>query len=225
MIRHWGFACLSASLGLALACEKGSNVEAETRDLAEAQKNTGNVAQDLEAQLEKARAEVVELEKKLGLAREGITDDVLQQRAELQQALDSQRRELQEDINEAQREAQALNKDTDRAIQQLQQTQAQVDNRLDTEANIPPVEQPLDSPTREEIAPVRGVDTPPPPAPPVEEPTTTSPASPPPALPPAASPPAPSSPAPAPDPAVPPPSAPAAPPSTDPAPVAPVPAP
>ena len=219
MIRHWGFACLSASLGLALACEKGSNVEAETRDLAEAQNNTGNVTKDLEGQLEKARAEVVALETKLGLAREGITDDVLEQRRELQRALEAQRRELQDDIKEAQQEAQALHQDTDRAILQLQQTQAQVENHLDTQTDAVLGETPpMESPLREEIAPVRGVDSPPPPEPTKVEstPPPAAPTSPPTAAPPSAAVPAPDVPAPP---------APVAPASPDPAPVGPVPAP
>jgi hypothetical protein len=229
MIRHWGFACLTAGLGLALACEQGSTVEAETRDLAEAQKNTSNVAKDLEVQLEKAKAEVVELEKKLALAREGITDDVLEERKELQRALDAQRRELQEDISETQREAQALNQNTERAIQQLQQTQppAHVDSTVKTETDVVPSTQPpIESTTRDEVVPVRGVDTPPPAAPP--------PAAPPPAAPqppeppkveptPSAAAPTPPPPEPQPTPAVPPP--PIVPPSSDPAPVSPVPSP
>lgn len=159
MIRHSGLACLVASLGLSLACEQGSHVEAETRDLAEAQNNTGNVAKDLEAKLQEAKAEVIELEKKLALAREGVTDDVLRERSELQGALDSQRREVQEEVNEAQREAQVLNKDADKAMQQLRQTQppAQVDARLNTETNVVRgTQQTVESPPRNELVPVRG---------------------------------------------------------------------
>lgn len=209
MIHHWGFACLSASLGLALACERGSDVEAETHDLAKAQNNTGNVAKELEGQLEKAKAEVVALETKLGLAREGVTDEVLEARKELQRALESQRRELQDDISEAQRSAQALNEDTSRAIQQLQQTQAQVEKRLDTETSVPGAQQPVGSPTREEMLPVRGVDTPPPAEPPHLEPMTSAP-------PPAPPPPTPDVPAPPP---------PSALPNPDPVPVTPAPTP
>ena len=159
MIRYWGFACLAASLGLGLACNKGSNIESETRDLVEAQKNSVNVAKDHEERMQKAKAEVVELEKKLALAREGITDDVLMERTELQGALDDKRREVQKDINEARREAQVLNKDTDRATQHLQQTQppAQVDTRLKTETDVVRgAQQQVESPPRNEIVPVRG---------------------------------------------------------------------
>jgi chromosome segregation ATPase len=159
MIRHFGFACVAASLGLTLACNKGSEIEAETRDLAEAQNNTGNVAKDLEARLQEAKAEVIELEKKLALARQGITDDVLRERTELQGALDSQRREVQEEVTEARREAQVLNKDSDRATQQLQQTQppAEVDTRLTTETDVKQgTQQQVESPARNELIPVRG---------------------------------------------------------------------
>lgn len=159
MIRHSALACLVASLGLSLACERGSHVEAETRDLAEAQNNTGNVAKDLEAQLQKAKADVIELEKKLALAREGVTDEVLQERSELQGALESQRREVQEEVNEARREAQVLNKDMDKAMQQLKQTQppAQVDARLNTETSVVRgTQQAVESPPRNELVPVRG---------------------------------------------------------------------
>lgn len=159
MIRNWGFACLAASLGLSLACNQGSKIESETRDLAEAQKNTGDVAKDLEARLQKAKAEVVELEKKLALAREGITDEVMQERAEVEGAIDSRRREVQKEIQEARRESQVLNKDMDRATQQLQQTQppAQVDTRLKTETDVVVgAQQQVESPPRNEIVPVRG---------------------------------------------------------------------
>ena len=159
MIRYWGFACLAASLGLSLACNKGSDIESETRDLAEARKNTGNVAKDLEERLQKAKAEVVDLEKKLALAREGITDDVLMERSELQGALESQKREVQKQVNEARRESQVLSKDTDRATEQLQQTQppAQVDSRVKTETEVVRgAQQQVEAPSRTEIIPVRG---------------------------------------------------------------------
>lgn len=159
MIRQLGFACLATSLGLSLACNSGSNIESQTRDLAEAQNNTGNVAKDLEARLQEAKAEVIELEKKLALAREGITDDVLKERTELQGALDSQRKEVQEEVNEARREAQILNKETDRATQQLKQTQpsVQVDTKLKTETDVVRgTEQQVEAPARNELIPVRG---------------------------------------------------------------------
>ncbi len=159
MIRQYGFACLAASLGLSLACNRGPDIEEQTRELAEARTNTGSVAKDLEAELQKAKAEVAELEKKLALAREGITDEVLEERKELQGALESQRREVQKDVNEARRESQLLDKGTDRAMQQLQETQppAKVDTQVKTETDVVRgAQQQVEAPTREEIVPVRG---------------------------------------------------------------------
>lgn len=159
MIRYLKFTCLAASLGLGLGCERGSSIESETRDLAEAQNNTANVAKDLEARLQEAKAEVVELEKKLALAREGVTDDVMKERSELESALQNQREQVQREVSEARREAQVLNKDQDRAMQQLQQTQppAQVDTRLKTETDVVHgANRQSEAPTREEIVPVRG---------------------------------------------------------------------
>jgi chromosome segregation ATPase len=158
MTVHSGVACWVVSLGLSLACEQGSKIEAETRDLTEAQNNTGNVARDLEARLQKAKAEVVDLEKKLAMARAGVTEDVLKERSELDQALKSQRGEVQEKVNEAREEAQVLNKDTDRAMQQLQKTTPpQVDAKLKTETNVVTgAQQQVESPPRNELIPVRG---------------------------------------------------------------------
>jgi hypothetical protein len=158
MTVHSGVACLVVSLGLSLACEQGSKIEAETRDLTEAQNNTGNVARDLEARLQKAKAEVVDLEKKLAMARAGVTEDVMKERSELDQALKSQRGEVQEKVNEARQEAQVLNKDTDRAMQQLQKTAPpQVDTTLKTETNVVTgAQQQVESPARNELIPVRG---------------------------------------------------------------------
>lgn len=159
MIRSSKFACLAVSLGLSLACNQRPDIEAETRDLAEARNNTGNVVKDLETRLDKAKAEVVELEKKLALAREGVTDDVIKERAELEGALNAQRQEVQKDINEARRESEVLNKNSDRAMQQLEETQppAQVDARLKTETDVVRgTQQQVEAPARNEIVPVRG---------------------------------------------------------------------
>lgn len=157
MIRHPGYACLAISLGLSVACNERPSIEAETRDLAEARNDTANVVQDLEKRLETAKAEVVELEQKLALAREGITDEVLKERAELENALNAQRQEVQKDVNEARRESEVLNKNRDQALQLLRETQppAHFDTRVETEVTkgTPPQNE---GPPREEIVPVRG---------------------------------------------------------------------
>jgi hypothetical protein len=109
--------------------------------------------------LQKAKAEVVELEKKLALAREGVTDDVVKEREGLQGAIASKRKEVHWEVNEARREAQVLNKDSERATQQLKQTSpsVQVDTQLKTETNVVRgTEQQVESPPRNELVPVRG---------------------------------------------------------------------
>jgi hypothetical protein len=159
MNRYSTFPLIGLLLGLAAACEQGSRVESETRELTEAQNNSGNVAKDLEAQLQTAKANVIELEKKLAMAREGVTDEVIQKRADLEDALKEQQQQVQQEVNEAKREAQTLNKDTDRAMQQLRQTQppARVEAQVRTETQVVPgAQQQQETPGRTELIPVRG---------------------------------------------------------------------
>ena len=64
----------------ALACDRPREVQQEAQELREAQSNVGNVTAELQADLDKAKAEVARLEEKLTMARQGMTDEVLSER-------------------------------------------------------------------------------------------------------------------------------------------------
>ena len=74
----------------------------------------------LEKQLDQAKAEVVNLEQKLALAKHGVTDEVIEERKDLQQALQKQGKHVREELSEAQREANELNSATEKAQTELQ---------------------------------------------------------------------------------------------------------
>lgn len=146
----------------ALSCERRSDVQEETRDLREAQSNVGSETNRIEKELANAKAEVVRLEQKLALARQGITDDVLEERTELEQSLQSAQREVQGEINEARREAQAYDRHVEQAARELERTQppARVESKVSTETEV--TEQPrtqINTVERREVIPVRGTTT------------------------------------------------------------------
>jgi chromosome segregation ATPase len=146
----------------ALSCDRNSDVQEETRDLREAQSNVAREVTQIERDLGNAKAEVVRLEEKLALARQGITDDVLEERKELEQSLKSEQREVQGEINEARREAQALDQHVEQAARELERTQppAHVESRVMTETEV--TERPrtqVSTVERSEVIPVRGTTT------------------------------------------------------------------
>lgn len=164
---------LTACVALAFGCDTQTEVQRQTRDLQEAQKNVAKETQDLEAQLERAKADVIRLEQKVALARQGLTDDVLENQKELQQALQAQEKRVAEEVGEAKREAQIHSRDTEAALKQLGQAPAPADPATTAPApieepaaaapadsvpsSIPPTTAPSDPP-REDLVPVRGSD-------------------------------------------------------------------
>src|SRR5689334_3968310 len=112
---------LTACVALAFGCDEQTEVQRQTRDLQEAQKNVARVTQELEGQLERAKADVARLEQKVALARQGLTDDVLENQKELQAALQAQERRVSDELGEAKREAQIHSRDTEAALKQLGQ--------------------------------------------------------------------------------------------------------
>ena len=103
-MKRWPqMSAVSACFALALACESQTDVQRQTRDLQEAQKNVGKVTQELESQLASAKATVARLEQKVALARQGLTDDVLENQKELTQALQAQERKVQSELGQAKR--------------------------------------------------------------------------------------------------------------------------
>jgi hypothetical protein len=152
----------AACLALAFGCDgEQTEVQRQTRDLQEAQKNISKVTQELESELAKSKADVVRLEQKVAMARQGMTDDVLENQKELQEALKEQEQKVQSELGEAKREAQIHNRDTEAALKQLGQASVPA-APVEGEAVAPPVEgtvppvTPTDMPTREDMVPVRG---------------------------------------------------------------------
>ncbi len=132
-------ALLALTLPIATSCEK-DDPQDQLEDLQEARENSPEVAQDLEQELEQAKAEVLRLEKKLALARQGVTDEVIEERAELQQALAEERQEVREEIGEAQEEAQQHNATANQARRALTETQppARVEAEVSSDSAVVP---------------------------------------------------------------------------------------
>jgi TolA-binding protein len=178
---------LTACVASALACDEQTEVQRQTRDLQEAQKNAGKVTQELESQLEEARADVLRLEQKVALARQGLTDDVLENQKELQAALEAQGSRVESELGEAKREAQIHNRDSEAALKQLGQSAAAPGEPLPPVSPGQPAEPshaPNEGPDRDELVPVRGGPDPQPEGSVEIEPGTPAPPAPPSAVPP-----------------------------------------
>jgi hypothetical protein len=135
----WIGSVLAASLSV-LGCNKGANVEKEVEDLREAQQNSPNVEKQLQDQLANAKSEVVRLEEKAALAKQGVTDEVVEERQELKEALKKQENEVREEVKEAQGAAAAHNQDSQKAVQHLEKSQPtqRVEARVKTETTSVP---------------------------------------------------------------------------------------
>ena len=109
-------------IALAMACNHDTEVQRQTRELERAQKEVPEVTAQLESDLTRARGDVAHLEAKLALARQGLTDDVIENQRELEQALKEQQQLVRSELSEAQHEAEVHDRDTTAALKQLQQT-------------------------------------------------------------------------------------------------------
>src|SRR4051812_40956417 len=123
-MKRWALmGAVSAGFVLALACaDEQTEVQRQTRELQEAQKNVGKVTGELEKELADTKANVARLEQKVAMARQGLTDDVLENQKELTEALKAQEAKVQAEVGEAQREAQIHSRDSEAALRQLSQT-------------------------------------------------------------------------------------------------------
>ncbi len=141
MTKHiWSGTALAAGLAL-FGCE--NNVQEAVEDLKEARRESPEVANDLQRQLDEAKAEVARLEEKLALAQRGVTDDVRAERQELKGALKEEEQEVREEVKEAQRAARNLNQNTQQAEQLLERTQPpeSVRTEVNTRTEVVPGEQ------------------------------------------------------------------------------------
>ena len=144
----------------ALACDQQREVQQEAQDLREAKNRVGNVTAELQADLDEAKAEVVRLEEKLAMARQGVTDEVLSERKELEESLKEQEREVKGEVQQAQREARLHNEDTAQAARQLEKTAppARVEAKVSTETQVVERQRTpqVQTTERQELIPVRG---------------------------------------------------------------------
>jgi hypothetical protein len=171
-----------ACFALTLGCDRQTEVQRQTLELQTAQKNVGKVTQELETELAKAKADVALLEQKVARARQGLTDEVLENQRELTAALAAQNERVKAELGDAKRETEIYGRDTEAALRQLRQTMG---SAAASNAPQPPVDpgQPAgaieEGPERDDLVPVRGseseVDL---------EPRTPQPAAPPAAMPP-----------------------------------------
>jgi chromosome segregation ATPase len=107
---------------LAGACDAENEVQRQTRELQAAQKDVGKETKRLEEELGRAQADVARLDQKLSLARQGLTDEVLENQKQLEEALKAQDEKVRDELNHAQREAQNHTRQTEAALKQLGQT-------------------------------------------------------------------------------------------------------
>jgi hypothetical protein len=160
MFRDLKQVATGAVLALGMACQGTgkSDVERQQKELSEAQSRAPQVAKDIEAQLVQAKAQVARLEQKLALARQGITDDVLKKRQDLQQSLQEQQQRVQGAVDQAKHEAAQHNEDTLKATRALQATQPpQVQTKVNTETRVtPPTTTPPQTTERDEVIRVSG---------------------------------------------------------------------
>lgn len=112
---------LSASLWLFTACQ--SELENEIQDVREARERSGQVVQQLESEIEATRERLQELERRLALAREGITEEVIKERKELQSALEDKSEKVNRKAAQAEEESSELGAVSDEAVRQLDATE------------------------------------------------------------------------------------------------------
>lgn len=145
------FTALMFGCGLlvAPACERENEVEDELADLHEARQRTDQVAGELQQELEVAKRDVERLEEKLELARRGVTDEVIEERGELKEALAQQEQQVKAEIRQAQQEAAQHNTATEKVRSTLQETvPAQVDTQVSTQTQVVPGQTDIQSETR-----------------------------------------------------------------------------
>jgi hypothetical protein len=139
-------------------------IEREIADLQEARGRSGEEAKRIEGELASAKQRVSELEKKLTLARQGITDEVIKERNELSEALQREGKEVRGEVSEAKKSAQEHNVATDKAAEVLRETTppkdvaAEVETRTEVTPSSP---QPVEETRKKEsieIEQVRGVE-------------------------------------------------------------------
>lgn len=140
--RLWFSLGMGAVMALSTACQdEGGDVKSELADLQQAREKAPEVAQEIRGDLQEAEKEVERLSEKLAMAERGITDDVLEEREDVVQALNKKGENVEGNIGEARETAQEFNQAAIEAEQALEETQAgEVEAELQTETRVQPVE-------------------------------------------------------------------------------------
>ena len=126
-------------LGLLASCQRHREVKVEIEHVQQARVNTAAVVQDLERRLQSARREVIELEEKLLLASQGVTDEVVAERQELMQAPQDQGAGVRNEATSAQEQTSGHNAHMAADEPGRQTTEPlDVDAQVYTEAVLPP---------------------------------------------------------------------------------------
>jgi hypothetical protein len=138
---------LTAVVALTLiGCNRRDDVRKEVQQLHEAEQAAPQKAEELQQQLDGAKAHVAQLEQKLTLARQGVTDEVLRARQELKSAVNRNQKEVNQEVKEAQGAANQHNADVEKAQKALEQTQpaGRVETKVKTETRVVPNQQNTD---------------------------------------------------------------------------------
>lgn len=130
---------LAAGLGL-MGCDKSNDVKEEIQELEQAQQQAPQEAQELQQELEQKKQEIANLEEKLALAKQGVTDEVREEKKDVKEAMKEQAEDVRDEIQEAQGLAQEHRAESEQAAQKLQEVEGaqRVKAHVKTETNVVP---------------------------------------------------------------------------------------
>ena len=150
----WMSGLLAAAL--AVGCDKTGDVNKEVDELKQAQNESPKVAGDLQQQLDDKKAEVAQLQEKVALAKQGVTDDVVKEKEDVKEAMKKEEQEVREKVQEAQGAAKAHNDQGENAARQLQETEnaQRVKAEVKTETTVVPSETKTEVRTEQHQVPV-----------------------------------------------------------------------
>lgn len=139
-----------------VGCDQRGDVDKQIEDLKKAEQESPQKAQELNKELNEAKQNVVRLEEKHALAKQGVTDDVIKEKAELQKALGKEEQEVKKEVSEAQGKAHEHNTDVNAAQAELQKVQSaqQVKARVSTETQVVPNQNQMQVETRQQQIPI-----------------------------------------------------------------------
>lgn len=140
----WGMVAAGGILiGACQSQESDSQVERRIDEVRAARENAPQEAQRLEQELEEAKARVAELERQLALARQGITDEVVEAEQKLQESVQRREQNLLEESQQLQQEAREHNEATEAAQRELERTPRidRVETDVETDTRVVPSEQ------------------------------------------------------------------------------------